>query len=490
MGGKTEERQLVLGGLVGLDATRADAADETLRHDQLERGGNEEWFHAHIDKPGDCAGRVIGVERGEDQVAGEGGLDGDLRGFQVARFANEDAVGVLPQEGAQAAREIETDAFVDRDLHDSVDVVFHRILGGEEFGIRLVDFAQARVERGGFARAGRTGDDDDAVGQLDHFPQCFFDALRHAEFVEVELDGRAVKNTQHHTLAKLGWQGGHTQIDPEGATFAHHAALDAAVLGQAALGDVEIGNDLDARNELAGDRVVGLLVRFGEERPQGAVDAHADIHEFLERFEMDIARLRLNALVDEAVDDLGHVLRLFLLGKITRHPSREFTQLLFEFLGAGARGQHGGVVIFLDQLLDASDGGHADLEVLGQGKTKFGNIFRIERVTQRDKQRSLVVGYRQGAVQECATDGHAVAQAVFQDKVGQIDVVGPDRVGDGLVERVLVDVAFLEEEVFRCPSAFDDRLNERIGLIGGNDALIDQCGDDKMRIHITRSLPS
>ena len=236
--------------------------------------------------------------------------------------------------------------------------------------------------------------------------------------------------------------------------------------------------------------MVGLLVCFGEEGSQGAVDAHADIHEFLERFEMDIARLCLDTLVDEAVDDLGDVLRLFLLGKIARHPSREFPQLLFEFLGAGARGQHGGVVIFLDQLLDTTGGGHADLQILGQGKTKFGDIFRIERVAQRDKKHALVIGHRQGAVQQSATDGHAVAQAVFQNKVGQIDVIGPDRVGDGLVERVLVDVAFLEEEVFRCASAFDDGLNERIGLVGGNGALIDQCGDDKMRIHITRSLPS
>jgi hypothetical protein len=118
------------------------------------------------------------------------------------------------------------------------------------------------------------------------------------------------------------------------------------------------------------------------------------------------------------------------------------------------------------------------LEVLGERKTKLGNIFRIKRVTQRDKQRALVIGHREGAVQQGATDGHPVAQGVLQDKVGQIDVIGPDRVGDGLVEGVLIDVAFLDEEVFRGATAFNDALNERIGLIGGNDALIDQRGDD------------
>jgi hypothetical protein len=43
---------------------------------------------------------------------------------------------------------------------------------------------------------------------------------------------------------------------------------------------------------------------------------------------------------------------------------------------------------------------------------------------------------------------------------------------------MLVDVTFLDEEVFRGATALDDALNERVGLIVGNDALIDQRGDD------------
>ena len=49
-------------------------------------------------------GTVVGVQRGEDQVAGERGPDGDLRGLQVAGLTDQDDVGVLPQEGAQAPR--------------------------------------------------------------------------------------------------------------------------------------------------------------------------------------------------------------------------------------------------------------------------------------------------------------------------------------------------------------------------------------------------
>ena len=38
------------------------------------------------------AGGVVGVQGGEDQVAGEGGLNGDFGHFQIADFADEDDV--------------------------------------------------------------------------------------------------------------------------------------------------------------------------------------------------------------------------------------------------------------------------------------------------------------------------------------------------------------------------------------------------------------
>ena len=38
-------------------------------------------------------------------MAGLRGLHGDLRGFFVANFSDHDDVGILPQDGAQAARE-------------------------------------------------------------------------------------------------------------------------------------------------------------------------------------------------------------------------------------------------------------------------------------------------------------------------------------------------------------------------------------------------
>ena len=79
----------------------------------------------------------------EDQVTGERGLDGDLRRLQIAHFADHDAVRVLPQEGAEDAGEGQADRFVHRHLHDAVEVVLDRFLGGQQLGVDRVDLSQA-----------------------------------------------------------------------------------------------------------------------------------------------------------------------------------------------------------------------------------------------------------------------------------------------------------------------------------------------------------
>src|SRR5690242_17479279 len=71
-------------------AMRTDRADKTLGHDGFNRGGNEEWFDAHVNEAGECARSVVGVERAEDKVAGKGSADGNFGGFEVADFADHD----------------------------------------------------------------------------------------------------------------------------------------------------------------------------------------------------------------------------------------------------------------------------------------------------------------------------------------------------------------------------------------------------------------
>src|SRR5216683_5825947 len=80
----------------GLLAVRANHADQALRHDAIERGDKVVGFDAHVDETADDVGHVVGVDSGENEVAGKRRLDGDLRGLLVADFADHDLVRVVP----------------------------------------------------------------------------------------------------------------------------------------------------------------------------------------------------------------------------------------------------------------------------------------------------------------------------------------------------------------------------------------------------------
>src|SRR6185295_15145042 len=86
--------------------------------------------------------------------------------------------------------------------------------------------------------------------------------------------------------------------DAEVDLAAHQPQLDASVLRQASLGDVELRHDLDARH----DRRL-QPARRGFDVVQHAVDAVTDLELVLERLDVDIRRALLERPVDEQVDE-------------------------------------------------------------------------------------------------------------------------------------------------------------------------------------------
>ena len=76
----------------------------------------------------------------EYEMASERGLNGNLRGLDVARFTDHDPVRILTQKGAQHAAESQSDAFIDRDLHDPFDIILDRVLGCEQLRIDRIYF--------------------------------------------------------------------------------------------------------------------------------------------------------------------------------------------------------------------------------------------------------------------------------------------------------------------------------------------------------------
>src|SRR5437588_13004474 len=97
-------------------------------------------------------------------MAGERGLDGNLRSLRVADLAHHDLVRVMAQDGAQAAGEGESFLFIDWDLRNTLYLILDRIFDGDELVFVGFYFVESSVERGGLARAGGAGDQHHAVG--------------------------------------------------------------------------------------------------------------------------------------------------------------------------------------------------------------------------------------------------------------------------------------------------------------------------------------
>ena len=137
-----------------------------------------------VDDPVDGLRGRLGVQGGEDEVAGLGrGQRGGDR-LQVAHLADQDHVGVLAQGGAQAEGEV---GRVGADLALVDDRAFvlvqelDRVLDRQDVVLVLaVDHVDHRRQGRRLARAGRAGDQDEAA----RFGAELAQHLRHPERVE------------------------------------------------------------------------------------------------------------------------------------------------------------------------------------------------------------------------------------------------------------------------------------------------------------------
>jgi hypothetical protein len=123
-----------------------------------------------VEEAGHGLGGVVGVEGGEDEVAGFGGGEGGGHGLGIAHLADEDDVGILAEDGADGvgeARGVATDFDL---LDDGVAVgvlVFDGIFDGDDvLATAGVDEVDERGHGGGFAGAGGAGEKDEALAAL------------------------------------------------------------------------------------------------------------------------------------------------------------------------------------------------------------------------------------------------------------------------------------------------------------------------------------
>src|SRR5690606_13918389 len=137
----------------------------------------------------------------------------------------------------------EPDVGVDGYMVDALQLVFDRILRGHDIGVRGVDRGKGRVQGGGFSGTRGAGHQDHPERRIQGFPEIAQALFAEAHFGHVQVQVALVQYAHHHLFAVDGGKHAHAQID----FLEAEVQLDAAVLRQAALGDVQVRHDLDAR---------------------------------------------------------------------------------------------------------------------------------------------------------------------------------------------------------------------------------------------------
>ena len=119
-------------------------------------------------------------------------------------------------------------------------------------------------------------------------------------------EGALVEQTDDDLFAKDGGQYGNTEIH----FLAGDTDAETTVLREAALGDIEAGENLNAR----GDRELeGFGRRTGLDKV--AVHAVAELERFLERLDVNVRRFFLERLHEDKVDDFDDRGVLALVGE-------------------------------------------------------------------------------------------------------------------------------------------------------------------------------
>ena len=128
------------------------------------------------------------MHRAQNLVAIQRGFDRDFRRLGIADFTNHDDVRVLAQDRAQRVGESQPNFFFDRHLVDAWHLEFDRVLDSNNVKGRVVQLIKRRIQRGGLARTGGAGDQDQAVGRIDRVFELLKRIGVQAEFVDARRE--------------------------------------------------------------------------------------------------------------------------------------------------------------------------------------------------------------------------------------------------------------------------------------------------------------
>ena len=211
------------------------------------------------------------------------------------------------------------------------------------------------------------------------------------------------------------------------------ADAETAVLGDAALGDIELAHDLDARNDggvpVLGDGRHGVV--------EHAVDAVLDDDFLIARFDVDVARAALEGVEDGGIDQLDDRRDVAIDGSEPVDGKRFFGVILvaddveretFGDLFEDALRLFG----LLEQIGNLGGGGDLDAQFLVEQQAEFVDGVEIAGIGEGDFERSVLRLEGHEIVTEHQVDGDGAEKVVVDGAVAQIDELAAIADGDSL----------------------------------------------------------
>ncbi len=310
---------------------------------------------------------------------------------------------------------------MDLKLIDAGEVEFNGVFDGADVDVGVVDFGKGGVEGGGFSGAGGAGDEDEAVGLFEDFFVIAEHFVGEAEFLKVHGNVAVIDDADDGFFTVFFEHRGDAEID--GAAFEQD--MDAAVLGEAAFGNVESGHDFDAADD-GGVHVVRGADFFVE----AAIDAVADAGFLFIGLDVNVGSAFADGVVDEVVDELddGGVAGDFL-------EVADVFDLGFdegEILGAD----------FIDDVVDDEDVGGGEVGLQGVGDVALGGGDDLDGVAGElldffDEEE--VGGFGEGDGEDAVDEEHGEDGMFFEefarediDDAGVADFGGDFGVGDAV----------------------------------------------------------
>jgi hypothetical protein len=206
-------------------------------------------------------------------------------------------------------------------------------------------------ERRALPRPGGPGDQEDARRPLDQLAQPAGDLRGEPELVDRLRRVALVQDPQHDALPVVAGQDRDAEIDVHLLAVALDPRAERAVLRPPLLRDVQLPQDLDARDDLAAVFVAHLLQRSEIEFLEHAIHPEADVQAPGEVLEVDVAHPPVDRQREELTDGRLRLLVLdVLLGVLALQ--REHLDLLIHLDEFARRRREVGIHRFVVQPLE------------------------------------------------------------------------------------------------------------------------------------------